>query len=332
MNTSTLTDLKIFSIKNSKNTQLSILNYGGAIFSLKMQNKNKEITNVIVAPKTPQDFLKPAYKKHNKCFGASVGRYAGRISGGKFSLNGENYKLFENEGVHLHGGKEGFHYKMWKLEEIKEGENPSIRLSYFSKDGEEGYPGNLVVTVTYTLTEDNTLIIEYRAETDKETIVNLTNHAYFNLSGGGDITDHLLQINAEKILEIDEQLLPTGGFTALGSHTKNFQQETQLGVQNLDDTYALTSGLELAASLYSSESGIKMQVKTNQPSLVAYAPQELPADWDYQTSVSSKNPSICLETENFSDAPNHSHFSSSVLKPGEEYHNRSEFKFSVIEE
>ncbi|HET7361229.1 MAG TPA: aldose epimerase family protein [Salinimicrobium sp.] len=329
MNEPTPKDLKLYTLKNSGNTRLSILNYGAAIFSLKMKNKNGESTNVIVAPKTPEDFLKPSYRTHNKCFGASVGRYAGRISGGSFTLNGNTYQLFEKNGVHLHGGKEGFQYKIWKLEELREGENSSISLSYFSKDGEEGYPGNLKVTVTYTLTEKNELVIEYVAETDKETIINLTNHAYFNLNGGGDIADHILQINSEKILETDNKQLPTGNFIDLDSHPKNFQQKSKVGKMNLDETYVLFSEVKEAASLYSPESGIKMQLKTNQPAVVAYAPETLPGDWDYQTNISKKNPSICLETENFSDAPNHSHFPSSILKPGAVYRNRSVFSFTV---
>lgn len=324
-------DLQFFNIKNSKNTSLSILNYGAAIFSLKIQNKNNESTNIIVSPKNPEDYLKDSYKEHNKCFGASIGRYAGRISEGEFPLNGKSYQLYQQNGVHLHGGKEGFQYKLWHLEEIKEGKNPIIKLSYLSEDGEEGYPGNLKVTVTYTLTENDELIIEYSAETDKETVINLTNHAYFNLNGGGEISNHILQIQAEKILEVNEQQLPTGKFVNLDSHAKNFQQKREIGALNLDDTYVLDPEIKSAASLYSPESGIKMQVKTNQPAIVAYAPEELPSNWEYQTSISKENPSICLETENFSDAPNHPNFPSSILKPREIYKNRSVFNFSVPE-
>lgn len=323
-------DLKIFSIKNSNNAQLCILNYGAAVFSLKLYNKNKELTNITVAPKTPEDFLKTSYKQHNKCFGASVGRYAGRISEGKFTYNGENHQLFEKDGVHLHGGKEGFQYKIWQLEKIKEDENPSISLSYLSKDGEEGYPGNLKIKVTYTLTENNELIIEYLAKTDKDTIINLTNHTYFNLNGGGDIAGHLLQINANKMVAVDDKQLPTGELINLATHPKNFQQKRGIGILNLDDTYVLTPNVELAASLYAPKSGIKMDIKTNQLAMVAYAPQVLPTDWEYQTIVSKNNPSICLETENFPNAPNHPNFPSSLLKPNEVYRNHSEFKFSIV--
>lgn len=322
-------DLNLYHLKNSHGTELSILNYGAAIFSLTMADKKGEMRNLIVAPKNPDDYLLPSYKIHNQCFGASVGRFAGRINKGKFTLNRKNYQLYEKNGVHLHGGEEGFQYKFWNLEEQNMGNNPSITFSYLSKDGEEGYPGNLRVKVTYTLTEQNKIIIEYEAFSDKETVLNLTNHAYFNLSGGGDITQHRLRIHAKNILETNDDLIPTGDFISLSQHPKNFYEKTTIGNINLDDVYVLIQDTQPAAELYSPDSGIKMKIKTNQKSIVAYALQALPTEWDYQTPISDMNSSICLETQNFPDAPNHPHFPSCILKPGEGHRNKTEFSFYV---
>lgn len=324
-------DLKTVKLTNGKQTQLEILNLGAAILSLKIKDKNKELKNVIVSPRA-EDFVSPTYKSHNKCFGASVGRYAGRISGGRFSIGEEEYQLYQNEGVHLHGGDYGFQYKLWNIEEESSGDNPSVILSYTSEDGEEGYPGRLETRVKYTLSETNEVLIEYSAKTDKATVVNLTNHAYFNFNGGGSVSDNFLQISARKTLEADEKLLPTGNLTKLKESPKNFKESKLIGNRPLDDVFVLTSEKdEIAAQLFSPLTGIKMQVKTNQPAIVVYAPEELPSDLHYQTRIAPEYPSICLEAQNFPDAPNFRNFPSAVLKPGEEYYNRISWQFSVKE-
>ncbi len=321
--------LKIFSLTNKQNTSLSILNYGAAIHSFQMLDKNRNFVNIIVSPKHTEAYFKPEYKKHNKCFGASVGRYAGRISNGGFILGDKTFSLKQKDGVHLHGGENGFQYKFWKLEEEVDGENPSVKLSYLSDDGEEGYPGKLKVEVSYTLTENNELLIEYSATTDKETVINLTNHAYFNLNGGGSIRNHKLQINADKILELDEQLLPSGNFTVLDNHEKSFHKCRKIGNLLLDDVFVFSSEEKHSVELFSEETGIKMQLETNQPGMVVYAPEKLPTDWDYTTAISDKQPAVCLETQNFPDAPSQTNFPSSILKPGEVYINYSVYKLSI---
>ncbi len=322
-------DLKTISLVNNKGSELEVLNYGAAVLSFKIKDKRENPVNVVVSP-WAEDFIKSVYKEHNKCFGASVGRYAGRISKGEFKLDETTYKLFEKDDVHLHGGKEGFQYKIWEIKEKTTAPNPSVTLAYLSKDNEEYYPGNLEVEVKYTLTEDNELQIEYSAQTDKKTVINLTNHTYFNLNGGGSISDHFLKIEAEKILEVDEKLLPTGNLTKLKKHPKNFSESKLIGNRNLDDTFVLKSEEdEVAARLFAPLTGIKMEVKTNQKALVAYAPESLPDDLNYHTEIAEEYPSICLEAQNFPDAPNFRNFPEAVLKPGEKYYSRINYRFLV---
>ncbi len=321
--------LKVISLKNGQNTCLEILNFGAAILSFKITDKNDVPVNIIVSPRA-EEFITQAYKEYNKCFGASIGRYAGRISEGKFKLDDETFKLYQNDGVHLHGGERGFQYKLWEVEEETSGHNPTVTLSYTSPNEEEGYPGNLKASVTYTLTEENELQIEYSATTDKETVVNLTNHAYFNLNGEGSISDHFLQLDARQMLEVDKKLLPTGNLTKLKEHPKNFSESKLIGNRSLDDTFVLNSGRdETAAILYAPLTGIKMKLSTNQPGVVAYAPEELPDGLNYRTEISDSYPSLCLEAQNFPNAPNFRNFPSAVLKPGEKYYNQITYAFSV---
>lgn len=322
-------DLKTLSLLNNRGSELEVLNYGAAVLSFKIKDKSGKKVNVVVSPKA-EEFINPVYKEHNKCFGASVGRYAGRISKGQFKLDNLTYKLFKKDDVHLHGGDYGFQYKIWELVEEVPAPNPSVKLSYYSKDGEESYPGNLEVEVKYTLTENDELLVEYSAKTDKKTLVNLTNHTYFNLNGGGSISDHFLKIGAEKILEVDKNLLPTGNLTKLKKHPKNFSESKLIGNRNLDDTFVLkTEKGEVSARLFAPLTGIKMAVKTNQKALVAYAPEDLPEDLNYQTEIAEAYPSICLEAQNFPDAPNFRNFPEAILKPGEKYYNRISYNFSV---
>ncbi|PKD16644.1 aldose epimerase [Salegentibacter salinarum] len=322
-------DLKTVNLINNHGSELQVLNYGAAVLSFKIKDKAGNKINVVVSPRA-EEFITSVYKEHNKCFGASVGRYAGRIANGEFQLDNTTYKLSETNNVHLHGGESGFQYKIWKVEEQEAAPNPSVKLSYFSKDGEEYYPGNLQVEVKYTLTENDELLIEYSAKTDKKTVINLTNHTYFNLNGSGSISDHFLKIAAEKILEVDKNLLPTGNLTKLKKHPKNFIEGKLIGNRSLDDTYVLKSDKdEVAARLFAPLTGIKMEVKTNQKGLVAYAPENLPEDLTYHTEIAKEYPSLCLEAQNFPDAPNFRNFPEAVLKPGEQYYNWISYKFSV---
>ncbi|MDT0645985.1 aldose epimerase family protein [Zunongwangia sp. F260] len=323
-------DLKLIKLRNNNQTEVEILNLGATLFSMKMDDSTGKRVNVIVSPRRPEDFLTARYKDYNKLFGASIGRFAGRISKEEFSIGKEKYVLPQKNGEHLHGGAEGFQYKLWHVEEETSGKNPSVTLSYFSEDGEEGYPGNLKVQVNYTLSEDDKLSITYTAETDRNTIVNLTNHAYFNLNGEGSVSDHFLFINADKILKIDEKNLPTGDLVNLPKHPKNFGSNKLIGNRVLNDAYVLNSDdQEVSARLFSPMTGIKMEMRTNQSAIIAYAPEELPSSLSYQTSISKEYPSICLEAQNFPDAPHFRNFPSSQLAPGEKYINKISLSFSV---
>lgn len=320
--------LEIHTLKNGKGTEMGVLNLGASLFNFRILDKNGIIVNTIVGPNEKEVYASEIYIKENKCFGASIGRYAGRISGGDFLLDGEVYYLFQNKGVHLHGGFRGLQHKIWKVQELKNGDNPSIKLSCFSEDGEEGYPGNLQVEATYTLTEENELIIEYKAETDKRTPVNLTNHSYFNLSGRGSVSDHELFISSDTLLEVDEKLRPSGKFWSLKNNEKNFQSSKKIGKIQLDDTFVFNSNQE-KVKLFSKDTGIELSVRTNQPAAVVYIPSDLPAAWDYQTEIASQSAAICIELQNFPDAPNHKNFPNSILAPNEKYFNRSSFQFNI---
>lgn len=322
--------LQLLSLKNSRNTEMKILNFGASIFSLEFQNGN-ERTNVVVGPKHPEDYLTSAYHKKGKYFGSSVGRYAGRISGGSFEIANKKHDIYTEDGVHLHGGKYGFTYKFWKVEEVTEGNDPSVLLSYLSKDGEEGYPGNLQVWVRYTLTEDDKVNIDYTAETDKETVVNLTNHTYFNLQGGGDVRAHQLQINADKVLEVDQKLMPSGKFLEVENSELDFRKAKAIDDVFLDTGYGFSdpAGTSEKIILKSPKSGISLKVFSQQPAVIVYVPEELPTEWEYSTNIAGHRQAICLETQNFPDAPHHSAFPLARLKPGEEYRNSTSWEFKI---
>jgi len=312
--------------------ELHVSNFGATIISLKVPDKSGQLTEVVLGLSSPLDYLKDSYLHENKCLGSSIGRFAGRISGGGFELNGRFYPLTQRRGQHLHGGFNGFDKRYWNFSAVNRGENPSMTLTYFSADGEEGYPGNLKVTVTYELLETDELIITYKAETDKPTHVNLTNHAYFNLNGKGSILEHQLQINSENHLEVDDNNIPTG--TILNSKgtsldRQDFFKVGQSDFQGFDNVFVLKSQ-QNCAELVSPESGIKMTISTNQPALVVFTPERL-NEFTLKEGVSyGQYPAICFEAQNFPDAPNHDNFPSSLLRPGHTYENKTSFRFSLI--
>ncbi|WP_461532393.1 aldose epimerase family protein [Sinomicrobium sp.] len=306
---------------------LSTLNYGATIQQLRVKDKNGKDINVVLGLDKEDDYL------HDTSYlGASVGRYAGRIDGRGFSLNGAHYDLYQENGVHLHGGKNGLSKQNWQLEALsEEGEHPFITYSITSPHLEEGYPGNLKITATYRL-ENQSLKITYKAISDRDTVVNLTNHAYFNLNGEGSVLDHELKLNSKTFLELDDKLLPTGNFNEVAGTAYDFCTPTiigqQAGFSGIDDVFVLDPSSE-AALLYSQKTGIAMKVSTNQKAVVIYTPKELGSlpfvgGASYQTYSS-----ICFEAENFPDAPNQDAFPSAVLKAGDTYCNETEFEFSI---
>ena len=286
---------------------LIVLDYGAIIQKLLVKDKDGKSTNVVVGYDYPS-----LYPSDNAFLGACIGRYAGRISNISFELDREIYPLYGTNGIHLHGGKEGFGKKYWTIEEVNRGDQPFVRLSYYSKHLEEGYPGNLKVFVTYTLIE-NTLQITYSATTDRTTVVNLTNHSYFRLDNADSVNQYQLQLNCKEMVETKENLLPTGRITPVEGTAYDFLNVKKISGQPLDTPYVIDTDTQKAACISSMKSGIIMRVETDQPVMVVYTPPHFPG--------------ICFETQNYPDAPNHKNFPSSILRPGEVYKNESKFVF-----
>lgn len=301
--------MKQVTIKND-HISLTVLDYGAIIQKIEIRDKKNELTNVAVGFEDPSDYLNDSI-----FLGACVGRYAGRISGGAFVLNGKTYALHHRDGVHLHGGKKGLGKKYWSIDSVDNGEKPSVALSCVSKAMEEGYPGELRVNVNYQII-GNTLRIEHRATTDETTVINLTNHSYFRLDNENQIDHYLLQLKSRNMLETRKNLLPTGQLLRIENTPYDFRNKKKISSLSLDTPYVLENNSGVVASVYSPVSGISMKVQTNQPSIVVYRPKDFPA--------------ICFETQNYPDAPNHSHFPTSVLEPGETYDNTSRFEFDLV--
>lgn len=325
-----MSSIKVIKLVNSNGMELLISNLGATIIALNVPNKTNELVNVVVGM-SPEEYMSNAYLSNCSYLGASIGRYAGRLSTGKFDLNENSYPIYNTNGVHLHGGEAGFDKKFWTVNELSESSNPFVIFSFKSKHLEEGYPGNLDVSVTYQLTESNDVKITYKAITDAATPVNLTNHSYFNLNGSGSILDHELKLNSEQTLEVDAKLIPSGKIMNSKNTRFDFTEKEVIGRDDFigfDDTFILGND-DVKAVLHSPKTGIKMKVLTNQPASVIFTPPQL-ADFPYLNGVKyTKFSAICFETQNYPDAPNNPHFPSSILNPGEEYVNESVFEFSI---
>jgi aldose 1-epimerase len=274
--------------------------------------------------------------------GAIVGRYANRIARGKFSLNGKSYQLsINNSPNHLHGGPKGFNNQFWKVEDTK---SNNIKLSYFSKDGEENYPGNLNVSVTYTLSDQNELIINYEATTDQTTVFNITSHPFFNLNGqgSGPVENHLLQINASNYTPVDEALIPTGIFTVkntpfdftapkrIGGNINDENEQLKLGA-GYDHNFVLDGqGMRTAGTAVGDKSGIQMEVITDQPGMQLYTGNYMQGENIIKYGLKDNHrEAFCLETQHYPDSPNHPEFPSTVLEPGKVFRSTTIYKFSV---
>jgi aldose 1-epimerase len=338
------TPVELYTLRNAKGMEATIMTYGGIVISLKVPDKNGKFDDVVLG----HDNL-GGYLTNSPYFGALIGRYGNRIANGKFSLDGVEYTLAKNNGPnHLHGGVKGFDKVVWEVDEAEVGEHgPKLELTYFSKDGEEGYPGNLKVEATYTLTEDNALKIKFKATTDKDTVCNLTHHSYFNLAGGGDVLDHIVQINADKFTPVDSGLIPTGELmpvagtpfdfrtpTAIGAHINETNNEQIKFAGGYDDNWVLnkksTGELSLAARVSEPTSGITMEVWTTSPGLQFYTGNFLDGTITGKSGrVYQLRDAFCMEPQCFPDSPNHPTFPTTELKPGEIYKNTIIYKFSV---
>ena len=332
----------LYTLKNASGMEVAIATFGGRIVSLKAPGRNGQFTDVVLGFDNMEGYL-----GEHPYFGALVGRYGNRIAKGQFKLDGKTYKLAINNGVNaLHGGLKGFDKVVWTAREVPGGD-PSVELTYVSKDGEEGYPGSLTEKVTYSLTAANELKIEYSATTDKDTVVNVTNHSYFNLAGQGhgDILSHVLQLNAAKFTPVDAGLIPTGELKNVEGTPFDFRQPTVIGSRiNAEDEQIKRGGgydhnfvvdgsagtLRLAARVSEPTSGRVLEVSTTEPGVQFYTGNFLDGTVKGKGGVAyAKRTGFCLETQHFPDSPNHPDFPTTALKAGAEYNSTTVFKFSV---
>jgi aldose 1-epimerase len=337
------TSVSVYTLTNSQGMTMKVINYGGIITSLTAPDRNGNFEDVVLG----YDSLS-GYLKSNPYFGAIVGRYGNRIAKGQFTLEGKTYTLARNNnGNHLHGGIKGFDKVIWNIAEHASPDGQGLRLTYQSKDMEEGYPGNLDVEVTYTLTEKNELKIAYRATTDKTTIINLTQHSYFNLSGNvkTDILQHELMLNADQFVPVDKTLIPQGGLRTVSETPFDFKTPTAIGARiDKDDEQLILGGgydhcwvlqdsadsLTLAATLHDPSNGRVMSVYTTEPGIQFYSGNFLDGSiTGKQKVVYNKRQGLCLETEHFPDSPNQKSFPSVILKPGETYSTQTVYAFST---
>ena len=337
--------IDLYTLTNAHGMQVAITNYGAAIVSIKVPGRQGKMDDVALGYDTLDGYVS------DKAFlGATVGRYGNRIGHAKFTLGGTEYNLAKNNGENtLHGGKVGFNKKVWQAREVPSGGEQSLELSYVSKDGEEGYPGTLRASVTFTLPNDrNALIIDYRATTDKTTVVNLTNHTYFNLSGEGhgDILKYQLELDASHFTPVDQTLIPTGEVLATKGTPLDFSKPVEIGARindndpqlkfgkGYDHNYVLDRngkpGLIEAAEVFDPQSGRVLQVYTTEPGIQFYTGNFLQGEEHGKGGkVYTYRSAFCLETQHFPDSPNKPSFPSTELKPGQEYRSTTEFRFSV---
>ncbi|QIL41576.1 galactose mutarotase [Pedobacter sp. HDW13] len=331
----------LYTLKNKNNAEAVFTNYGGRLVSLLVPGKDGKLVDVVVGFKSVSDYEKST----EPYFGATIGRYGNRIAKGKFTLEGKTYTLFTNNGQNtLHGGKKGYQYVVWDAEQPNAN---TLVLHYLSKDGDENFPGNLDVKVTYTLTDDNELKMDYEAKTDKTTVVNLTNHAFFNLNGdgSGEILNHEVQIYADEYTPVDSTLIPTGKLEKVAGTPFDFTKATAIGARindkneqltfgkGYDHNYVLnkTKGLGMyhAATVKGEKSGVVMDIYTQEPGLQFYSGNFMQSKNTFKTGAKDDfRTAIALETQHFPDSPNQPAFPSTVLKPGQLYKTGSIYKFS----
>lgn len=320
-----------YELKNTNGIEVKIINYGATITSLKIPLKTGNIIDVVLGLESLEDYIKSYEIGGSPYYGATVGRYSGRINQGLFTLNDIVYQLEKNLNNHsLHGGNIGFSQRIWSLKKITDGINPSVTLTYFSPNNEGGFPGDLNVEITYTLSENNELSIDYIATTSEDTIINLTNHSYFNLEGHQEtIANQDLFINSNTVLETDNENVPTGLLLNLANTTNDFSNAKKCP-EKIDSSFVLNKENKIAASLYSDINNLKMLVFTDQPSVHIYVGGKNDDSITAKENIKyQSNSGICFEAQNFPDAPNHSHFPNSVLKKNETYLQKTVYKFEI---
>ena len=337
-------EVDLYTLTNKNGVEVAISTYGGAVVSLKVPDRNGKLADVVLG----YDSL-DGYVNDKSYFGAIIGRYGNRIGHARFTLDGKTYTLAKNNGENsLHGGIKGFNKAVWTAKETPSPDGQALELTYLSKDGEEGFPGNLHVRVIYTLTDSNELKIGYSATTDKKTVVNLTNHSYFNLAGAGsgDILGHILMIEADKFTPVDSWLIPTGELRDVAGTPFDFRKPTAIGARiNADDEQIKLGGgydhnfvlrrnpgdpISLAARVMEPKTGRVLEVWTDQPGVQFYTGNFLDGSAKGKRGLAyTKRSAFCLETQHFPDSPNQPKFPSVVLSPGERYHTTTIYKFST---
>jgi aldose 1-epimerase len=331
--------IHLYTLKNPNGIKVKIINYGAAIVSIEVPDENGNLEDIVLGYESLEGYINDSVY-----LGVTVGRYANRIAGGKFTIDGVEYRLAKNNGEnHLHGGIEGFFKKVWSEKNVfSSKEKAGIELSYLSKDKEEGYPGNLQSIVKYTLTLNNELIIEYEASTDKPTPVNLTNHSYFNLKGhgNGDILNHRIMLNAKKYTPVDEGLIPTGEIKGVEGTPLDFTKVEEIGarIEELDEKFgggydhnfvleSVSDSLVLAAKVIEPESGRVLEIYTTKPGIQFYIGNYLNNIKGKSGKIYNKYFGFCLEPQYFPDSPNKPNFPSSILKPDEKRKELIVYKF-----
>ncbi|MEZ0541574.1 aldose epimerase family protein [Fibrella arboris] len=335
-------EVGLFTLQNANGMAVKITNYGGYIVSCTVPDKAGKQENVVLGLGTLADYL-----RGTPSLGPIIGRYGNRIAHGKFTLDGTDYTLFTNPaGIHIHGGKVGFDKKLWDATPV-DGAEPALKLHYTSPDGEENYPGTLNVDVTYTLQNDNALRIDYKATTDKATVVNLTNHAYFNLSGmKTNVMNNVVMIKANKVLATDKTQVPTGEIKSVAGTPFDFTKPTPIGARINDTTdtqirygkgydhcWVFTdqsAKLKLGATVYEPTSGRLMEVYTTEPGVQLYTANHLNGSVRSPEGVAyTRRFALCLETQHFPDSPNHPNFPTTTLRPGATYLSTTVYTFKV---
>jgi aldose 1-epimerase len=337
-------NIDLYTLRNAHGVEARITNYGGILVSLKVPDRNGKFDDVVLGFNDLDTYL----TKNNPYFGAIIGRYGNRIAKGQFTLNGVEYKLAVNNGEnHLHGGIKGFDKVVWTGREMKTNAGPAVVLTYLSKDGEEGYPGNLNVRVVYTLTNNNEIKIDYSATTDKDTVTNLTHHSYFNLAGegNGDILNHLVTINANRFVPTDAGSIPTGELRkvagtpfdflkpmAIGARINQDDEQLKLG-NGYDHTWVINGRagtMRLAATAYEPGSGRVLQVWTTEPGVQFYTGNFLDGTLTGKSGkVYARRNGFCFETQHFPDSPNQPSFPTTTLRKGQTYKSTTIYRFST---
>jgi aldose 1-epimerase len=337
------TGVESYTLKNAAGMQARITNYGGILTSLKVPDRDGRFEDVVLGHETLEPYL-----VNKPYFGAIVGRYANRIAKAQFQLDGNTYKLPANDGPNtLHGGVKGFDQAVWRTDTFDQPGEAGVVLTHISRDGDQGFPGTMAVRVTYTLTDKNELVIDYRATTDKPTVVNLTHHGYFNLAGegSGDVLQHEVTINADRYTPVDATLIPTGVLAGVAGTPFDFRSKTAIGARiGADDTqlalgkgydhnFVLNregAGLVLAARVEEPRSGRVMEVRTTEPGIQFYTGNFLDGSITGKSGhVYGHRNGLCLETQHFPDSPNRPEFPTTTLRPGEEFNSRTVYAFSV---